>query len=106
MRRSSSSLNYEKYDGAPMRISALITCHNRREKTVACLEALYKNSLPTALLTVVLVDDGSTDGTSEAVAEQFPDVIIHRGDGSLFWNKGMHIAHTIAEKLDPDFYLW
>ena len=44
------------------RIAVLITCHNRRVMTLACLDALVANRLPSAVtLAVILVDDGSTD---------------------------------------------
>ena len=44
-------------------IATLITCHNRKDKTLACLDALFSNHLPDrVLLDVFLVDDGSTDG--------------------------------------------
>jgi GT2 family glycosyltransferase len=59
-----------------------------------------------ARLSCVLLDDGSTDNTSEAIAEQFPQVILMKGDGSLFWNCGMDRVFRKASSLDPDFYLW
>lgn len=89
------------------KIAVLLTCYNRRAKTLACLRALFCNTLPEGFqLQVVLVDDGSTDGTSEAVLQEFPLVDIHRGNGSLFWNRGMHMAHQIAIISNPEFLLW
>ena len=88
-------------------IAALLTCHNRREKTLLCLKNLYDCRLPEGfLLDVFLVDDGSTDGTSDAVRDRFPSVNIISGAGDLFWNRGMHLAWTEAAKKDYDYYLW
>lgn len=89
-------------------IATLITCHNRKAKTLACLSALFQNTLPDGYaLDVFLVDDGSTDGTASAVREQYPAVNIVTGDGQLFWNRGMHLAWQFAAKArDYDFYLW
>ncbi len=84
-----------------------MTCHNRKQNTIATLEALFAQDLPlNAQLFVYLVDDGSTDGTSEAVVDAFPDVKILQGDGSLFWNRGMCLAFNEALKAAYDFYLW
>lgn len=56
---------------------------------------------------VFLVDDGCTDGTAEAIRNQFPKVIIISGDGNLYWNRGMHLAwQTAAATKDFDYYLW
>ena len=89
------------------RIAVLITCHNRREKTLTCLQALYANVLPEAVtLHVILVDDGSTDGTEAAVSERFPAVEILHGDGNLYWNRGMHRAFARALEIGFDGYLW
>ena len=89
-------------------IAILITCHNRREKTVTSLKALYKAILPEGYhFEVFLVDDGSTDGTSEAISTQFPKVNVIQGNGNLFWNGGMRLAwQKAAENYDYDFYLW
>jgi GT2 family glycosyltransferase len=55
---------------------------------------------------VYLVDDNSTDGTSEAVIKLFPNVHILNGDGNLFWNRGMHLAWERAAKHDYAYYVW
>lgn len=89
-------------------IAVLITCHNRKDKTLHCLQALFDSVKPEDIaLDVFLVDDGSTDGTAEAVAAVFPGVCIIRGNGSLFWNQGMRMAWKEAvEKGEFDFFLW
>ena len=57
---------------------------------------------------VFLVDDGSTDGTADGVIAEFPSVRVIRGDGSLYWAKGMRKAWEAAvdEMQDWDGYLW
>lgn len=88
-------------------IAVLLTCHNRREKTLDCLSQLFRASLPVGfIIKVYLVDDGSTDGTSEAVNKYFPQVTIIQGNGHLYWNKGMNLAWSHAAKSDFDYYLW
>lgn len=89
------------------RLVVLMTCHNRRAKTLACLQALYRNRLPENVrLDVVLVDDGSSDGTGDAVRERFPEVQVIRGNGSLFWNGGMRRAYEAAQAHAYDHLLW
>jgi GT2 family glycosyltransferase len=90
-------------------IAVLITCHNRKDKTLACLEALYaQERLELDFnVEVFLVDDGSSDGTSEAIRIQFPEVNIIQGDGNLYWNRGMHLAwKTAVFNRNYDYFLW
>ena len=90
-----------------MRITVLMTCFNRKEMTLEALESLFSQKRVEDLdVTVYLVDDGSRDGTSQAVAERFPQVSILQGDGSLFWNGGMRkaFAHALAKGFDG--YIW
>jgi len=88
-------------------IAVLLTCHNRKAHTLACFDALFNNQLPAGYsLEVFLVDDGSTDGTDDAVREVYPQVNIIKGDGSLFWNGGMRVAFEAAMNEVYDYYLW
>lgn len=89
-------------------IAVLITVHNRKAKTLACLEHLFAATLPgNHSLEIFLVDDGSTDGTGEAVKEQFPQVNVIQGTGDLFWNRGMRLAWETASKVKAyNFYIW
>lgn len=89
------------------KIAILITCHNRREKTLGCLQSLFQCQIPdNFMFEIFLVDDGSTDGTANLVTEKFPKVNIIQGNGNLFWNRGMHLAWSCASKIKYDFYLW
>ncbi|QJD94409.1 glycosyltransferase family 2 protein [Mucilaginibacter robiniae] len=91
-------------------IAVLMTCHNRKEKTLDCLNLLFnqKGLNQDYTIQVYLVDDGSTDGTGAAVQKQFPMVTTIQGDGNLFWNRGMYTAWEAAAKANEknDFYLW
>lgn len=84
-------------------VAVLLTCFNRKEKTIQCLEQLLHLNKD---VDIYLVDDNSTDGTYGVVAEQFPYIKLIKGNGNLFWNRGMHLAWTEAAKKDYDFYLW
>lgn len=89
-------------------IAALLTVHNRCKLTLACLNKLYAQDIPEdSLLDVYLVDDGSTDGTAQEVANQYPQAHIISADGSLYWNRGMHRAWEVAAyNRNYDYYLW
>lgn len=95
-----------------MKIAVLMTCHNRRETTLRCLETLRATLRNAALqnaacqqfrVDVFLVDDGSTDGTGKAVSQwasaiQDSSLNLHLvpGSGSLFWARGMELAWLMA----------
>jgi len=89
-------------------IAVLLTCHNRKVKSIACLEALFNNQIQEDIkFDVYLVDDGSSDGTYQAIKLNFPNVNIIVGNGNLFWNRGMILAWETAHKTNEyDFYLW
>lgn len=84
------------------RIFVIIPVHNRRETTLACLKCLENQSFDNKQ--IIVVDDGSTDGTSEAIAERFSSVKILPGEGNLWWtgamNMGVRYALGIAGEND------
>jgi GT2 family glycosyltransferase len=83
--------------------AVLITCFNRKVRTVNCIKSLLSID---DRLDIYLVDDGSYDGTSDEIYFRFPNVNIIKGDGDLYWNRGMHLAWSNALKNNYDFFLW
>lgn len=81
-------------------VAVLLTCHNRKQKTIECLDSLFKAVIPQDYkLDVFLTNDGSTDGTAESVRIFYPSVNIIEGNGNLFWAGGMRLAWRTAMKL-------
>lgn len=88
-------------------IAVIMACHNRSSKTIACLESLFRNNHQVGCsVEVFLMDDGSTDGTEQVVSENYPQVNIIKGNGSLYWNGGMRVAFAAAMEQNFDYYLW
>lgn len=67
-----------------------IPVHNRVEYTRACLSSLRSQSFGD--FTVVVIDDGSTDGTRGMLADEFPEVEVLAGDGTLWWTGAMNVG--------------
>ena len=89
------------------RLAALLTCHNRRDLTVACLERLERQQDHDATIDVILVDAASEDGTAAAVRRLFPNATVLHGPSNLFWARGMHLAfRRAAARGQYDYYLW
>lgn len=98
-----------------MNIAVIITCFNRKEKTVKCIEQLLKvkdryNSYAEDKvdLTVYLTDDGCTDGTAEAVRAlcKHEELHIIQGDGQCFWAGGMRMAWREALKMKEHWHFY
>lgn len=53
-------------------ISVAISTYNRKEALLSCLQSCIVQSVPS--LEIIVLDDGSTDGTAEAVAMRYPQV--------------------------------
>lgn len=87
------------------RIAVMMTCHNRRTQSLACLDALRRQATH-ADLDVYLLDDASTDGTADAVRAEHPEVRVYSGDGNFYWCGGMRQLWSLAAWQDYDHYLW
>jgi GT2 family glycosyltransferase len=88
-------------------MAVLIACHNRRLKTIRCIQSLQTAAIAEGLrYHLIVFDDGSTDGTCEAVLEIEPTATVLRGDGSYYWNRSMYTAFQYATGGDYASYLW
>ena len=79
--------------------------HNRRDITLQCLKSLSRIEKASLEISVVIVDDGSTDGTSDAVRTEYPWVRLVEADGSLFFTEGTNVGIRSALEDDPDYVL-
>ena len=93
-------------------IAVLMTCFNRKDKTLRCLSALqerWEQAGKGLSLSIFLTDDGCTDGTADAILSNgfhFP-VHVLTGTGNLFWNGGMiHSWKAAIAEGGFDGYLW
>jgi len=69
-------------------IFVIIPVHNRIDFTIGCLEAMEKQTYSNFEL--VLIDDGSIDGTTETIQKKYKEVSILSGDGNYWWTKSVN----------------
>lgn len=90
-----------------MQIAVLMACHNRRAKTLECLQRLASATEKAAVrYRLYLFDDGSMDGTADAVRAQESNAVIMTGDGTFFWNRSMNRVFESAMQEGSPAYLW
>jgi len=86
-------------------VYALIPAKDRYEYTKECIESFLKQKYKN--IQIIVIDDGSVDGTPEKLAKGFPSVKVIKGDGNLWcmgaFAKGVDYVKEIAK--DGDFIL-
>lgn len=81
----------------------VIPVHNRRETTLQALRSLARIDRGGLDVRIFIVDDGSTDGTGEAITKNFPEVTLITGDGSLHYAAGTNRGIEAALRWEPDY---
>jgi len=86
--------------------SIVITSRNRREELAGAVASALAQKTD-GVVEIIVIDDGSTDGTSQMIAEKFPGVKLHRFESSagliVRRNHGARIATApIVFSIDDD----
>ncbi len=89
----------------PLKIEIVTPVHDRREETMQCLKSISRSVTEGSAVHVIVVDDGSTDGTADAIRADFPDVEIVVGNGDLWYTAGTNRGIEAALKHAPDYVL-
>ena len=87
----------------PISVSFVTPVHNRRDITLQCLKSLSRVNTDGLDVSVIVVDDGSTDGTSKSIQEAFPEVEIIRAEGDLWFTEGTNVGVRRALESDPKY---
>lgn len=69
---------------------------NYTKKCLASLSAAIDNSSFKNDISIILVDDGSTDGTSDWINESYPQIKVLKGDGDLWWSGAINLGVKYA----------
>ena len=92
------------------KIAFVIPVHNRLDYNKECLQTLeqqketlfFKNNE----IKIIVVDDGSTDGTGDWIREYRKDVTVLQGDGNLWYSGSMNLGMRYAfDHFDSDFIM-
>lgn len=87
-------------------IYVVIPVFNRLHFTEACVQSLISQTYQQ--FKIIVVDDGSTDGTAAYLNSNFPEVLVVQGDGNMWWtgatNAGVKAAINLSTSA-TDFIL-
>lgn len=80
----------------------LLPVHNNIIITKIFIKQLNVQTLQD--FTLILIDDGSTDGTGDLVKSIIPDLEIIKGSGNWWWGGSLHQAYKwlLDNKINPD----
>lgn len=89
------------------KILVILTCFNRKEKTLNCIKSLVEGNT-NLNFSFVIVDDNSNDGTQGSLQELPYDMKILNGNGSLYWAGGMRkgIEYCYKNNLEYQYVLF
>lgn len=83
----------------------IIPVHNRSAVTLACLERLAADDV-SKWAQILVIDDGSVDGTADAIREKFPLVKVLSGNGNLWWAGSISLGMEFALNAGFDYVCW
>jgi len=73
-----------------------ILTYNRLHDTLACLESVRRLEGPVE--SILVLDNGSTDGTPEVIRRAFPEVEVRELGGNLGYGAGNNLALRAAQQ--------
>lgn len=85
------------------RVIVIVPIHNGADETLALLQSIAGSETPD--LEIIIIDDGSTDGSAAMIAERFPDVTILARGGDLWWAGATNLGVREALNRGADYIL-
>jgi GT2 family glycosyltransferase len=85
-----------------MEVVLLIACHNGRRCLGDCLRSLLDSHDPDIETRIIVVDNASTDGSAELIAQKFPIVLLIRLPANLGFTGGINAGWDFARRKFPE----
>lgn len=86
-----------------VKVAIIIVNWNRPLDTIACVQSIYKSSYK--FFEVIVVDNGSSDNSSELIAQQCPQIKIIKSKINLGFGRGNNLGIEYALQNEFD-YIW
>jgi len=86
-------------------VAVVISTYNRKKYLNTILSQIKDQKVDDLSIFVIVIVDGSTDGTIESVKVNFPDVKLIIGTGNWWWTKCMNEGFKKAIELHADYIL-
>ena len=87
------------------RVATIILSYNVEKDLLGCLESLEKSATKGVTLTVIVVDNKSTDDSVVSVRNRFPQVLLIENEENLGYAGGNNVGIRYALEQDFDFVL-
>jgi len=78
------------------KVALIVLTWNQRELTLDCLDSLAALDYPAGRLEIIIVDNGSTDGTAQAVRARYPEVTVLENGENLGYAGGNNVGLRYA----------
>lgn len=82
-------------------VTIVVLNWNNAPDTIACLDSIYKLGYPA--YQVLVVDNGSTDGSDQMIREAYPDVDFLQTGANLGYAEGNNVGIRHALQGNPDY---
>lgn len=89
-----------------MKIFIIVLNWNKKDLTLECLQSLQKiNKPPKSQVSILVVDNGSTDGSVQAIRKAFPKTLLLENKRNLGYAEGNNRGMEYALKKKVDYLL-
>lgn len=83
----------------------IVLTWNQRQLTLDCLASLAQLTYPAERLMLIVVDNGSADGTAQAIREHYPDVVVLENGDNLGFAEGNNVGIRYAMDQGVDYVM-
>lgn len=85
--------------------SIIVLTWNQRDLTLDCLASLVQMTYPADRLLLIVVDNGSADGTAQAIRERYPQAVVLENGENLGFAEGNNVGIRYAMEHGAEYVM-